>query len=254
MHDSTENPDTLPQPSAQRAVLVLAYVVIVLLVDLLATWKVHFLIDWTWFNWHPNRLMRYYAETGAPVPGIVGLILNSPLRGFDGFKLLFWFCIPFCICFRSMDWPQFSFRGWKRIDYALLGGGLLIGALAILLVALLPQLKAYYPSLAHLTLAQKQGTFFNLLIWNLCWLPGWEFLFRYFLLRPINATWPRFGWLWLPLLEGAYHLQKAPLEALGMLLFSIAATQWVLRRNNLLLPLLIHAAIEMGLIVFLLAV
>ncbi|MCL4694164.1 MAG: CPBP family intramembrane metalloprotease, partial [Candidatus Hydrogenedentes bacterium] len=89
------------------------------------------------------------------------------------------------------------------------------------------------------------------MLWTFSWLIGWEFLHRYFLLRPFAARWPRFGWLIVPFSEGVYHLQKAPIEAAGMVVFSLVLTAWALRRRNALLPFLAHLLVEIELVLFL---
>jgi membrane protease YdiL (CAAX protease family) len=150
-----------------------------------------------------------------------------------------------------MDWGYFTFRRWKRADlilFFLLTGA---GFVALLLVPRVPQLAAMYPNQSHLSPDKKQALIHYYLLWDLSWLPGWEFLHRYFLLRAVAARWPRFGWLLVPLSEGVYHISKSPIEAIGMTAFSLVATQWSLRRRNILLPLLAHAAIELGLLVVL---
>jgi membrane protease YdiL (CAAX protease family) len=68
----------------------------------------------------------------------------------------------------------------------------------------------------------------------------------------LKEHWPRYGWLLVPLAEGVYHLQKPWPEMLGMVAFSLIATQWTLRRDNMLLPLLVHLAIEIELVAFML--
>ncbi|MCC6490869.1 MAG: CPBP family intramembrane metalloprotease, partial [Candidatus Hydrogenedentes bacterium] len=82
----------------------------------------------------------------------------------------------------------------------------------------------------------------------------WEFLHRYFLVRPFSARWPRYGWLVVPVSEGAYHLQKHWTEMILMVAFSVALTWWTVRRKNALLPFLAHLFVEVELIAFMVLV
>ncbi len=173
--------------------------------------------------------------------------MRGPLRSFDLFKFFFWFVIPFVWSLRRMDWAWFSFRRWKRIDVALLAVLTLLGCCAVLVVPLVPQLRAIYPSMRGM----GWGIVVLQLVWTCSWLPGWEFIHRYFLLRPVSARWPRWGWLLVPVSETAYHLLKPWPEMLGMAALSVALTWWALRRRNVLLPFLVHLAIELALIGFL---
>ena len=56
----------------------------------------------------------------------------------------------------------------------------------------------------------------------------------------------------MPVSEGVYHLQKTLLEALGMVALSVVLTYWARKRANVLLPFLVHLAIELELLAFLL--
>lgn len=125
------------------------------------------------------------------------------------------------------------------------------GVAAISLIGFVPTLRETYPSLGAAPLSLKLTEGLRLLIWTCSWLPGWEFLHRYVLVTSVQAKWPRFGWLLVPLIEGAYHVQKPWPETLGMVLFSVVATRWTMTRRNVLLPFLAHLIIELELILFL---
>jgi hypothetical protein len=213
--------------TARQALLAAAYVVIVLGLDTLAAQGVQFPFEW--------RVLHKFR------PG-----------GFDVFKFLTWFVIPFLFALPHLDKDAFTFKRWEKRDAYLLLGLVLAGALAVILIPLLPGVRETYGGYGHLAAKQKQELLFWHLSWTASWLIGWEFLHRYFLLRPCDKWLPRAGWLIVPLSEGLYHLQKAPFEALGMVTLSVVLTLWARKRQNVLLPFLVHLAIEIELIVFLL--
>lgn len=205
--------------------LVAGYVGIVLLVDTLAAYGAQTPLDWRLFRWvGPGR--------------------------FDWFKFIMWLVVPFLFCVRRMDWGYYGVARWRRLDWALLGGLALVSLLAVLAVQVFPSLRAYYPSYRHLHWAQKWEFVRHSLLWVTSWLVGWEFLHRYFLLRPFAARWPRWGWLIVPFSEGVYHLQKAWVEMAAMVAVSAVFTVWALRRKNALLPFLAHLIVEVELILF----
>lgn len=207
--------------------LVTAYVIIVLSFDTLATQRVHYPFEW-----------RYLHKFS---PG-----------GFDVFKFVAWFVIPFLLALPHLDRHAFTFKRWQRKDVYILLGLVLAGALAVLVIPLLPGVRESYRGYGDLSTEQKQALLFWHLSWTASWLIGWEFLHRYFLLRPWDKWLPRTGWLIVPLSEGVYHLQKAPIETLGMVALSVVLTLWARKRQNVLLPFLVHLAIELELILFLL--
>ena len=224
-----------------RVWLVGIYVAVVLFVDTMAAnrvfWSLDFgftdlSVDWSRFSWRAD---------GA-------------LAQFDYFKFLFWFVIPFALCFWEMDWGSFGFARWTRGDVYLLLGMAALGLLCVLAILLFPQLREYYPSAGSWSWHNKSRMLMRMTLWNISWLPGWEFMHRYFLLRPFSERWPRAGWLVVPLAEGLYHLQKDPLEMAAMVVASIIFTQWTMRRKNLMLPFLVHGTIEAGLSAFLILV
>lgn len=220
---------------------VIVYAALVLGIDALAVAGVSFPIDWSVFQWRPASLWR--ALSLAPPEW------TTALRSFDLYKSLLWFAVPFCLCLRGMDWRWFSPRGWKRLDWGLLGILMLLGSVAVFSVRYIPSLREVYPGMSHLPAELRRSYAVVHMVWVLSWLPGWEFLHRYFLLRPLTDRFPRYGWLLIPVFEGVYHLQKPLIEAGGMVLFSLVLTGWSVRRRNLLLPFLAHLYIEILLIV-----
>lgn len=179
--------------------------------------------------------------------------LHRIINGFDLYKFIVWFAAPFLLCLPRMDWGWFGVKRLRRGDWLLLGALVLVCLGAILIIPLFPGLSAAYAGIGHAPLKYKKAFLAHQLLWLVSWLPGWEFLHRYFLLRPMMRVLPRYGWLIVPLSEGLYHLQKPPLEMIGMVLFSLVLTWWAIRRRNLLLPFLAHLAIELELTIFLLS-
>jgi membrane protease YdiL (CAAX protease family) len=182
-------------------------------------------------------------------------MLRVRVGGADLFKFTLWFIIPFIICLvRGMDWGALGVSRWKKVDWAILAGVAGVGVIVMLCIPLFPSVRGIYPSLSHLSAATKMNFFMQQLVWTLSWLIGWEFMHRYYLLRRVQTAWPKWGWLIIPLSEGLYHLQKPPVEAALMVAFSLIATVIVMRRKNILLPLLAHFLIEIELIAFMLVV
>ncbi|MBN2308934.1 MAG: hypothetical protein JXR94_08195 [Candidatus Hydrogenedentes bacterium] len=204
-----------------------AYVTVVLTVDTLAARDSRFVLDWDMFRW---RLAW----------------------GFDFFKFTLWLVIPFTLCLRRMDWGALGVRRWRRVDLYILCGMAVVACLAVLSIRLFPSLGATYQGLGRASWALKRQQAAHYLAWTASWLVGWEFMHRYFLLRPLQARWPRFGWLVVPLAEGVYHLQKPLLEAAGMVALSLFLTPWAMRRNNVALPFVAHLLFELGLLAYLL--
>jgi len=224
-----------------------AYVAVVLLIDTLAaSGERQYGVDWRIFLWRAS----------------------GPLAQFDYFKFLFWLAAPLVWCVAmhfaargrsdssSMrwDWGYFGFSRWKRVDYYLLLILMALGVVCVAAILFIPALREYYPSSSRLPWDAKLSVLRRQLLWNISWLPAWEFMHRYFLLRPLAERWPRWGWLIVPLYEGAYHLQKHPLEALLMFGAGMVFTWWTLRRKNLMLPLIVHGSVEVGLMAFLVLV
>jgi uncharacterized membrane protein (GlpM family) len=178
---------------------------------------------------------------------------RSP-HGADWFKLVFWFAIPFTASLPRMDRAWLGWRRWKKTDRYLLAGLVGAGVFAVTAVAFIPALRDIYPSLADRPLAYKLGFARYNALWIASWLLGWEFLLRCALLRAL-LRWPGGAWwLLIPLAEGLYHLQKPPAEAAGALALGLVLTAWAARRRNVLLPFLVHLAIEIALVAFMLLV
>jgi membrane protease YdiL (CAAX protease family) len=227
-----------------------AYVAIVLVYDTFVTLGDVRTINWAVFAWRPAHL----AELLQPFLGR-GLTqwLHAPLlREFDLFKLTAWGVIPFLLCLWRLDTGWFGMGRWKRSDRTLLIACCVLAVAAVGLVRLVPQLAEIYPAAPRgWTFSKRLILFGGGLLWVASWLPAWEFLHRYFLLRRVSADFPKYGWLVVPLSETLYHLHKPPLETAGMLVFSLLATWWTLKRRNLLLPLLVHLVVEVALQVLL---
>lgn len=209
--------------------LVLVYVIAVLTIDTLALGGKRFGVDWSLFRWH----------------------LDS---GFDLFKFVAWFVVPFACSLPSMDWGYFGLKRWQRIDVLLLLALTILGMLAVLAIPLFPFLRNYYQGLGHRSVQFKWWYTKYQLFWIGSWLVGWEFLHRCFLLKNLQARWPRRGWLLVPVFEGLYHLSKPTwlLEAPGMVVLSLIVTFWAMKRKNVLLPFLAHLIIELELLLFVL--
>lgn len=226
--------------------LIIAYVVLVLGIDTLASLPCSWPFDWSVFHWRVDT--PWHLLSLVP-PDWTRLRV---IRSFDLYKFLLWFVVPFCCSLRHMEWSWFSIRTWKRRDWMLLLFMMLAGGVAVLSVQVFPSLKAQYVSLAHLPLRERFLYGLAALSWTASWLVGWEFLHRYVLLRAAAQKFPRFGWFIVPISEVVYHLQKPPLEAAGMAVFSILLTWWSLKRRNLLLPFIAHLFVEVFLIAALL--
>jgi len=210
-------------------------------VDTLAAMGVRTPIHWAMLQWRMGG--------GAPVAtgGVPGFY---PVPGLDLLKFSAWFVIPFLLCLPWMDWRFLGFRTWRKADAILMAIAFLVGLAAVSLIAYVPGLRAYYPSLAGAETAEKARFATHMLGYTLSWLIGWEFLHRYFLLRLMDRPFPRWGWLIIPVFEGVYHLVKHPLEALGMVAASVLLTLWTRRSQNVSLPFIAHLLIEVQLILF----
>ncbi len=235
-----------PKVSTSLFAAIVAYVALVLTVDALASLGAAWPFDWGWFQW---RLDAPFRALGLAVPAWTR---RTPADGADLFKLLFWFVIPFCLCLPRMEWSWFSPRQWRRLDWLLLAAMTALGGAAVLSIRCIPALRETYSGMSDLPWALRRGYGMSHLVWVAAWLPGWEFLHRYVLLRAIMLRLPKWGWLLVPLSEGLYHLQKPWIEALGMVLFSLALTWWSMKRRSLLLPFVAHLYIELLLILGLL--
>lgn len=178
---------------------------------------------------------------------------TTMLGSFDEYKFLFWFVIPLLLTYADWDFGYYGFSRWRKVDFAFLLVMLALGLVAVKSMRFFPAVSSYYPPLSHLSAPERWHFLWTDLIWTLSWLPGWEFLNRYYLLRAAKRYSPRFALYLLPIVEGAYHIQKPVPEMVGMVALSYVLTLWAIRRNNGLLPLLVHAGIEIGLAIFLIS-
>ena len=205
---------------------VLAYATIVLGADALAASGKTWPFAWGIFRWHMDN-------------------------GADLSKLIAWFIIPFAFCAPWMDWQYLGVKRWRRGDVYILAGLVAAGMVAVLAIPLFPGLRTAFHGIKDASASVKWQFVSHHAIWTLSWLTGWEFLHRYVLLRHLGRSWPRFGWLLIPVFEGAYHLTwNSWAMPAGMVLFSLVVTFWARSRRNTLLPFLAHLAIELELIGF----
>ncbi len=245
--NDTARSEASSKPAAWWLAFILLYVTLVLSIDTLATMHYKWPIRWGMFDWGPRTLITQAEALGLPASA-TGWMGTRAFQGFDVFKFLFWFVVPFALCLRGMDWGAYGVTRWKRRDLYFLFGLAVTGMLAMQIIPLIPELRNIYPDLSERSLDYKLAFALRQSIWVFSWLIGWEYLHRYFMLRPLSNRWPRVGWLLVPLAEGLYHLQKPGPEALGMVLFSVVLCLWTLRRRNILLPFLAHFIIEVELV------
>lgn len=219
------------RPLRAAAILGVAYVLATHAVDTLAMRGDVAGIDWTQFRWRLGN-------------------------GTDLFKFIAWFVIPLALSIPTMDFDYFTFHRWKRVDWTLLALLIVGGGIVVILLPHWPGVGDYYRGWGHLAPARRWDHAMAQFLWTLSWLTGWEFVHRYFLVRPLRAAWDR-GWIavlvLVPLIEALYHVvqEKPVLESIGMGGLSILLCAWTLSRRNALLPFLGHLAIEIELIVFL---
>ena len=239
----------VPATSSKWIAAVLVYVFTVLAIDTLAAQASKWPFAWAWFRWSPSSLANLCVDIGVPASS-VSWLYSGVLAQFDLFKFTFWFLVPFLFCLRRMDWGWFGASRIRRVDLVLLGVFMLLCVVAVLLVPYLPGVSEYYGAAAH----RGGHRFYRFCadgLWVLSWLVGWEFLHRYVLLRAADGRWARWGWLIVPLSETLYHLQKPLLETAGMGVFSLIATAWTRARRNMLPAFLVHLAIELALVLYL---
>lgn len=245
---TTANTKQYIQKIPYASVLIVGYVALVLVWDTLVTVGDSRTVNWAVFQWRPPHLEALLAGLSAP-NFLVGWMSWSILSKVDLFKLLFWLVIPVGLCLWRMDWDYFTKRRIKPVDWQFLLGMCGLALVAIISVKFIPSLARLYHGSGASTLSGELAYFVRQMLWVLSWLVGWEFMHRYFLLRRVTADFPRFGWLLVPLAEGAYHLVKPWPEMLAMVAFSVIMTQYVMRRKNLVIPFLAHMAVEVLLIV-----
>lgn len=219
-----------PVFSRRMAIVLMAYVGIVLAVDTLAAQQVDWPFEWKIFQWMP---FSYGALAGA-----------------DLFKLFSWLAIPVLICWRGLNREWLKPSGIQKQDVIFLLVILIGGLLAMSVIPHIPHLSSSYPRLQLLPAADRLEILQVQLVWTASWIIGWEFLHRYCLLNASTQLFPVRGWWLVPLSEGLYHLQKPPLEAIGMVLLSVFLTRWTLRRGNLWPALLAHLIIELELMAY----
>ncbi len=232
-----------PRPSNWLVAAVIGYVAIALTVDTLAAQNIRWPFGWSVFLWSPASFWRVFD---AAPPSWVS---TPPVSRVDAFKLIWWFIIPFLMCLPRMEWRWFSPQNWKRMDWLLLAGLIVLGSMAVVSVRFIPALRNTYGGMSHLSSELKRGYSIGYLVWIGSWLPGWTLLHRYFLLRIVMRRFPRYGWLLIPISETLYHLQKPLIEAGGMLVFSLLLTGWSVKRRNVLLPFIAHLYVEIALLV-----
>ncbi len=235
------------RPPIWPLIALLAYVAAVHAVDTMATLGFREPIAWRMFHWTAWPGSAFLAATNG------GRVYMQP-PPVDLFKFAAWFILPFCFCLPCMDWGALGVTRWRRMDWGLLAGLAALGALAVLVILAVPGLRGFYPSLEGAAAGDKASYALHTTAYTLSWLMGWEFIHRYALLRVLDARWPRYGWLLIPVYEGAYHLVKHPLEMAAMVAFSLLLTYWAKRRRNVLLPFLAHLAVELELLAFMVLV
>ncbi len=230
---SAPSAPTLRSPLALRAAAILAviYVLAAHAVDTLAANGSVLGIEWSRFRWNLGN-------------------------GIDLFKFIAWFLIPLALSIPTLDFGYFTFRRWKRVDWMLLALFVVGGGIVVFLLPYWPGVGDYYGGWGHLAPSRRWDYAMSRFLWTLSWLSGWEFAHRYFLIRPLQAAWPR-GWIAVlvivPAIEVLYHViqEKPMLESLGMGGLSLLMCAWTLSRRNSLLPFLGHLAIEVELIAYL---
>ncbi len=232
------------------SVLVVGYVALVLAWDAFVTIGDIRTVNWAVFQWRPVGLQALLESLQVP-HALVGWMSWALLTRVDLFKLLFWLALPMGICLWHMDWDYFRTRRIKRSDWWFLSGMCALAVGAAVSIRFIPALANQYRGLGQAAFSMRFQFFFVQILWVFSWLPGWEFMHRYFLLRRVSIDFPRFGWLLVPLSEGTYHLVVAKPwpETVAMVAFSVLMTQYALRRKSLVIPFLAHLAVEVFLIV-----
>lgn len=239
--------------SRAKTWLIVLYVAAVLTVDGLASMRINTLIDWSVFNWGPDTVHAVVRTLRLP-EALFSWLYTGPMQSFDWFKFIFWLIVPVIVSWRTLVWSAFSVRRWKKLDVVILGMIAFAGLFAMAAIVIVPELQATYPGVGSWPADQQRLFVLAQLAWMISWLPGWEFMHRYFLLDRVTLTWPFFGWLLLPIFEGAYHLQKPGIEAVAMVFFSVLLTRWAMKRANVLLPFCAHLIIEVELVLAMLLI
>jgi len=229
-------------------VLVIGYVVVVLALDAMVTVGDSRTVNWAFFSWHLSGLKTLLEHLSVP-KFLIGWMSWSVFAKVDLFKMLFWLIIPVGLSLWRMDWGYITKHRIQPVDWQFLIGMCVLALGAIVSVKFIPELARLYHGLGDASLSARMQFFFLHLFWVVSWLPGWEFMHRYFLLRRVTVDFPRFGWILVPVAEGAYHLVKPWPEMLAMVAFSVIMTQYTMRRKNIVIPFLAHLAVEVLLII-----
>jgi len=244
----TARPTGIPE-NRYFAWFMLAYVALALGIDTLATFEVELLIHWEFFKFKGSHISGWLRTFDGAL-GTIGESLHNPVfAAFDVFKFLVWFAIPAGLCLPWMDWGAWGTRRWRQVDYYILVG-MVGGSIALALsIPYIPGVREdYVPGVPE---SMQFTAFWSYIVWTVSWLPGWEFLHRYFLIRALDYLEIKFEWLIVPVVEMLYHLPKMTLEVPGMFLYGFIATQLTKHRVNWMLPFLVHLAIEVALVLFL---
>lgn len=212
-----------------KGAMLLAYVIAAHTIDTLALRNVEWLLDW--------HVFRIQAE-----------------NGFDAFKFTVWLVIPLVVFFPTLDVHYFTLRRWRRCDYAVLLAMVLLAIAVVAVIPFVPGLRDAYPRLGDLPGPARVQFLLHQVTWTFSWLVGWEFLHRYVLLTRLRSWWRPGAWVAVPAIEGLYHVIQGKhwLESVGVVIFSVVACGWTIKRRNALLPFLAHLMIELALIGFLL--
>ncbi|NLN93864.1 MAG: CPBP family intramembrane metalloprotease [Candidatus Hydrogenedens sp.] len=226
--------------------LTVFYVLLILVIDFLASSQLMFPFDWSWFSWSLADVLRHIP----PLSDQVSIL--APADHFDLFKFVFWFLLPFLFSYQKLDKDWIMPGKFQRKDWYFTAFLFLTGFIVLAALLLTPSLRHYYGQKEWVGASAKFQRAVRFLIWETSWLPGWEFLCRYVFLRALLQIRPRYLWLLLPVVEGLFHLQKPLIEALGMTVFSLFLTGWTVRRKNLFLPFCAHLFVEVLLLVVLL--
>jgi membrane protease YdiL (CAAX protease family) len=211
----------------KKAIYALFYAIFALTIDSISTIHLKWGIDWGIFYWQLKN-------------------------GFEVSTFILWFAIPFVFTYKSIDWKYFGVSRLKKSDIYFVILLSILGMIAVLSIKFFPSLRSFYPSMAFQNASAKLNWALYKMIWNMSWLTGWEFLHRYVLLTCFEKAFPKKGWFGVCLIEFVFHFQKAFLEAIGMLIFSVIVTYWAYKRKNIILPFFSHLLIESFLLLLIL--
>ena len=210
-----------------KAIYALCYAIFALTIDSISTIRLKWGIDWGIFHWQLKN-------------------------GFEVSTFILWFAIPFVFTYKSIDWQYFGVSRLKKNDIYVVILLSVLGMIGVLSIKFFPGLRSFYPSIAFQNASAKLNWALYKMTWNMSWLTGWEFLHRYVLLTCFESAFPKKGWFGVCLIEFVFHFQKAFLEAIGMLIFSVIVTYWAYKRKNIILPFFSHLLIESFLLLLIL--